>query len=152
MLEEAAREVFELMLGCRLTLAEAGAREAGARKDVSEPALNIAAMVGLAGELSGVMSIRCTSKSAAMMASMMLGVEPDHINDEIYDALGEICNMVAGNFKNKIPGLGDGCLLSVPTVIIGDDYRVHPPAGSPVLEVHMLYEDMAVVISLKVHD
>ena len=43
----------------------------------------------------------------------------------MWDALGEICNMVAGNFKNKVSGLGNGCMLSVPTVITGRDYHCH---------------------------
>jgi CheY-specific phosphatase CheX len=41
-------------------------------------------------------------------------------------ATSEICNMVAGNFKNKISGLGDGCCMLSPTsVITGEDYTVH---------------------------
>jgi len=30
-----------------------------------------------------------------------------------------------GNFKNKIDGLSDGCMLSLPTVITGSDYTLH---------------------------
>jgi Chemotaxis phosphatase CheX len=51
------------------------------------------------------------------MASRMLGVQPGEIGREGCDAFGEICNMIAGNFKNKISGLGNGCMLSVPTII-----------------------------------
>jgi len=45
------------------------------------------------------------------------GVEAEKVGPEISDALGEVCNMIAGNFKNKISGLSEGCMLSVPTVI-----------------------------------
>jgi CheY-specific phosphatase CheX len=38
------------------------------------------------------------------------------------DALGELCNMVARNFKAKIPTLSDHCMLSVSTVISGENY------------------------------
>ena len=36
--------------------------------------------------------------------------------------LGELRNMIAGNFKLKVTSLADHCMLSVPTVITGDDY------------------------------
>lgn len=141
MLTVAVQEVFELMLGCKLTALEAQ----------PEDLLDITAMVGLAGQLCGVMSIRCSTKSSAIMASKMLGVEPDKVGPEMCDAFGEICNMVAGNFKNKIAGLGDGCMLSVPTVITGNDYCLHSMADSPAVEVRMLFENMPVVISLQIH-
>jgi chemotaxis protein CheX len=141
LLEVAAREVFELMLGCHLTAPTTSTGES----------LNITSMVGLAGQLCGVMSIRCSGKSATIMASKMLGVEADKIGSELSDAMGEICNMVAGNFKNKIAGLSDGCMLSVPTVITGSDYDLHSPADSETLELKLLFENMPIVISLAIH-
>jgi chemotaxis protein CheX len=141
LLEVAAREVFELMLGGHLT---------AHTPSTGEP-LNITSMVGLAGQLCGVMSICCSRKSATIMASKMLGVEADKIRAELADAMGEICNMVAGNFKNKISGLSDGCMLSVPTVITGSDYDLHSPADSETLELKLLFENMPLVISLAIH-
>lgn len=141
LMELAAREVFELMLGCKLTVSETPA----------ENNLNITSMVGLAGKLCGVLSVRCDSNSAALMASKMLGVEVDKVSAEISDALGEICNMVAGNFKNKISGLGDGCMLSPPTVISGSDYDMHSPTDSDALELKLLFESMPIAISLQIH-
>jgi chemotaxis protein CheX len=108
-------------------------------------------MVGLAGQLCGVLSVRCDRKAAALMTSKMLGVELDKVGADVSDALGEVCNMVAGNFKNKIPGLAEGCLLTPPTVITGSDYRLHSLAVSPSLELRLLFERMPVVVSLEIH-
>ena len=113
--------------------------------------MNITSMVGLAGQLCGVLSVRCDGKSAVLMASKMLGIEPDKVGDEMSDALGEICNMVAGNFKNKISGMGDGCMLSPPTVITGTDYSTHSLADSPGLELRLLFENLPIIISLQIH-
>jgi chemotaxis protein CheX len=140
LLELAAQEVFELMLGSQLT---APAAEVEANFEVTS-------MVGLAGKLCGVLSLRCDAKSAALMASKMLGVEPEKIGSEVSDALGEVCNMIAGNFKNKISGLSDGCMLSVPTVITGTDYTLHSQADSPGLEVRLLFEGLPLAISLQI--
>jgi CheY-specific phosphatase CheX len=58
--------------------------------------------------------------------------------------------MVAGNFKNKIAGLGDGCMLSPPTVITGNDYRMYGSSDAPTLELRLLFEGMPLVISLRI--
>jgi chemotaxis protein CheX len=141
LLEVATREVFELMLSCQLTIPAAA----------EETAPEVTAMVGLAGQLCGVLSVRCDGKAAALMTSKMLGVELDKVGPEMSDALGEVCNMVAGNFKNKIAGLAEGCMLSPPTVITGNDYTLHSLADSPALEVRLLFEGMPIVISLLIH-
>jgi chemotaxis protein CheX len=139
-LELAVREVFELMLGCQLSTPECPV----------DGLLDVTSMVGLAGLLCGAVSIRCSRESASLMASKMLGIEPDKVGPELCDAVGEICNMVAGNFKNKISGMNEDCLLSIPTVITGNDYQLHSMADSAALEVKLLFEGMPLVISLQV--
>jgi chemotaxis protein CheX len=140
-LELAAREVFEMMLGCQLTTPATA----------TETSLNVTSMVGLAGQLCGVITIRCSSQSAELMASKMLGLAPDEVGPALCDALGEVCNMVAGNFKNKISGMSEKCLLSTPTVIIGSDYKLYSVGSSPVLVLRLLFEGMPLVISLHFH-
>jgi chemotaxis protein CheX len=85
------------------------------------------------------------------MTSKMLGVALDKVGPDVSDALGEVCNMVAGNFKNKIAGLAESCMLSPPTVITGSDYSLHSLADSPGIEVSLLFEGMPIVISLQIH-
>ncbi len=60
------------------------------------------------------------------MATKMLGSDPAGAKAQMEDAIGEVCNMVAGNFKNKISGAGNNCKLSVPTVITGSNYNLSP--------------------------
>ncbi len=141
LLEMATREVFELMLGSKLSLPAS----------TEEPSLDVTAMVGLAGQLCGVLSIRCEKKAATLMTSRMLGVALEKVGPDISDGIGEVCNMVAGNFKNKISGLAEGCMLSPPTVITGSDYTLRSQADSPALEVQLLFEGLLIVISLQIH-
>jgi chemotaxis protein CheX len=142
LLELATREVFEMMLGCKLA----------AQSEIAvDGSFDITGMVGLAGQMCGVLTVRCTAKSATLMASKMLGMEPAEGSQDVLDALGEICNMVAGNFKNKVAGMGDGCMLSVPTVITGKDYSLHSLADSGTLEVGLLFENMPIAITLQIH-
>jgi chemotaxis protein CheX len=141
LLELAAREVFQLMLGSDLSLPTA---------EVNLPP-GVTSMVGLAGQLCGVLSVHCDEKAASLMTAKMLGLPVDNVSAQMSDALGEISNMVAGNFKNKISGLGDGCMLSPPTVVTGSDYTTYSLADSPALEVRLLFEGMPLIISLQIH-
>lgn len=142
-LDLAAQEVFQLMLSSQLSNSSS--------VPPSDPS-DVTSMVGLAGKLSGVMSVRCQSNAATLIASKMLGIKLEDVKDEISDAMGEICNLVAGNFKNKIPGLSDGCMLSPPTVITGNDYMVHSQAHSKAIEKSFLFETLPLMIVLNIHN
>jgi chemotaxis protein CheX len=141
-LQLATQEVFELMLATVLDIPVSA--------ELEEEGLDITAMVGLAGQLCGILKVRCSAQSASRMASRMLGINPEQAGPEMWDAVGEICNMIAGNFKNKINGLGDGCMLSMPTVIAGGDYRVRSVYHEE-LRIVLLFEGSPVVLTLEIH-
>jgi chemotaxis protein CheX len=54
----------------------------------------------------------------------MLGTPVDDAAS-LDDAVGEICNMVGGGWKDRVPTLSSQCALSPPTVISGRAYKVH---------------------------
>src|ERR1035437_4558321 len=84
------------------------------------------AIVGFSGSMRGSCQIRISVIAARSIASAMLGGAPiDEDDDSINDALGELCNMLAGGWKNGVPALSSKCELSPPTVISGRDYKVH---------------------------
>jgi chemotaxis protein CheX len=140
-LEEAAKEVFSLMVGMELSpLAPADAPETH----------EVTAMIGMAGELCGVFGVCCSKPTAITIASHMLGLSDDEAVAHSSDAIGEVCNMVAGSFKSKLKnGLEDKCMLSVPTVITGDDYALHSLVVSNRLELAMQLEGNPVKFTLE---
>jgi chemotaxis protein CheX len=113
--ECAILEVSDMMAGTRLEVNPSC---------LDEPRGEQTAMVGLAGSLCGMVTFRCSQVAASKFASLMLGGSAGSSQSTIRDALGELCNMIAGNFKAKISNLADSCVLSVPTVITGDDYSM----------------------------
>lgn len=142
-LECATTEVFSMMAGAELTpLVETPA----------EPKGVLTAMVGLAGALCGMVTIRCGTAAAGKVAGLMLGEDAGSNPDMIGDAMGELCNMVAGNFKSKISTLADHCMLSVPTVISGDDYVMQTAQPHEGFDSVLSYEGQPVWISIKIHN
>jgi hypothetical protein len=59
--------------------------------------------------------------------------------------------MVAGNFKGKITRLADSCMLSVPTVIRGDDYEMLTIADGEQISTSFSYETGLLWVCLAVH-
>lgn len=139
-LRETALEVFSTMVGGSVAFStDAGLRFAG----------GLTGMVGIAGPLSATLSLRCSLQSATAMASHMLAVPPQEAAAQRSDAVGEICNIVAGYFKAKI-GHGEGCLLSVPTVVIGTNYRICSLREELQIKLPLLYESEAALITLDI--
>jgi chemotaxis protein CheX len=141
-LECAALEVFEMMAGVRLETSPAS---------TEEPRGEQTAMVGMAGALCGMTTLRCTRATSAKFASLMLGGDAASDPSTAQDALGELCNMIAGNFKGKVSTLADHCMLSVPTVITGEDYSMSIGEPSEGVTVALTFDGEPIWIALIIH-
>ena len=130
-LDASVEEVFQLMLGvaCRRDLIPVD-------KNAQEPE-SVTAVVGFGGLLSGACVFSCGRTAAMQIAAHMTGMEFQEIDDTVKDGIGEICNMIAGAWKGKVPELAANCGLSVPAVITGRDYRLHVQA--PEFQLHHQY-------------
>ncbi|HTD54148.1 MAG TPA: chemotaxis protein CheX [Silvibacterium sp.] len=115
-LDEAVEEVFHLMTGVHcLPVSECPVEE---REMIS-------AVIGLAGALSGICVLCSGEKVALRMAEILTGIATPRLNDTVKDAIGEICNMIAGAWKGRLPSLSSECMLSTPTIISGTNYQIH---------------------------
>jgi chemotaxis protein CheX len=141
LLQLASEEVFEMMVGCGVET----------RNPAGAAPFEFTAMVGFAGLLCGRFTLRSSKQSAVAMASKMLGVSLNDDDAQIWDAIGEIANMIAGNFKNKIVGLENRCMLSMPTVITGSDYKYRAMKNSSLLEAHLCFEGVPLTVAVEVH-
>lgn len=127
-LDESVDEVFRMMLG-----AECGQTQDSAKTEDE----SVTAVVGFGGALSGACVFACGHTSAINIAALMTGMGFSEIDDTVKDGMGEICNMLAGAWKSKVPGLSANCGLSVPAVITGRDYNLHVQA--PEFQLHRNY-------------
>ena len=94
----------------------------------------ITSLVGLSGQVSGVVALRFPPQTALKLAGRMLGAEMTAMNDEVTDAVAELVNMVAGSAKAKFH-LDSPLELGLPTVVEGTGYRLRYPSKSVWLEV-----------------
>jgi chemotaxis protein CheX len=127
-LDSSVEEVFRLMLGgdCRREIVTAAPETE-----------SVTAVVGFGGLLSGACVFRSGAGAAMKIAAQMTGMEFERVDETVKDGIGEICNMLAGAWKGKVPELAANCGLSVPAVITGRDYHLHVQA--PEFQIHHIY-------------
>jgi chemotaxis protein CheX len=113
----ATAEVFSTMLGMEVT-------PAPIHTDRASPSVNdgVMAFVGVAGPWMGNGIISCSATFACRLCATFLMTEASAVNEEVLDAVGEIANMVIGNFKTVAEGVVGPLNLSVPTVIYGRNF------------------------------
>jgi chemotaxis protein CheX len=128
-LDGSVDEVFQMMLGVHCERAST---------PHAKEAESVTAVVGFGGALSGACVFKCGSTAARKIAAHMTGMEFEEIDDVVKDGIGEICNMLAGAWKGKVPDLAANCGLSVPAVITGRDYNLHVQA--PEFQLHHDYQ------------
>ena len=141
-LDYGANEVFDMMVGVPL----------GPSTEATQPpAAEYTAMIGLAGDICGVLSFRCSTASAKLIAGKMLGSTDDVADSSVRDALGEICNMVAGSFKGQLSDLAERCMLSVPTVVSGRDYQMYPLVDGLRIQISKTFEGALTWFTVDLH-
>lgn len=126
---EAVDNVFRTMIEVQTT------RKSVRMSSENGTGVNLTAIIGITGEVSGVVVLRFPPSTALATAGKMLGTTlTDSAAPEVTDAMAELANMVAGSAKAKFehdPPLQ----LGLPTVVHGNNYRVRYPTRSIWLEV-----------------
>ncbi len=102
---------------------------------------SVTAVVGFGGQLTGACVFSTSGIVARDIAARMTGMEFEDTDDTVKDAIGEICNILAGTWKSKVPELASQCDLSVPAVITGRDYKLHVQAPEFTLRHGFRYDD-----------
>ena len=110
---------------------------------------SVTGMVGMAGLYTGVLSIHCPLKFALRITANMLGSEPDSVDDDVNDALGEIANMLGGYVKQILSSGGLDICLSIPTVISGEEYTINAMSDDDCVIIPFENQGERFLVSLK---
>jgi chemotaxis protein CheX len=111
-LRNAVTSVFSTMLGTDLVSLDPF-------QDLTPPQESeISAIIGLAGDVAGCVSLHSTREQATEFTARLIGMDVEDVSsdDEVRDAFGEILNMIAGNVKTALVSLGE-VEIALPTVI-----------------------------------
>ena len=101
----------------------------------------VTAMVGLAGGLSGMVSIHAPMSVALQVTSGMLGMEVTELDDDVRDAMGEIANMIAGSCKLHLSKGGADLRISTPSVVTGSEYVIASGTATNTITLRFATDD-----------
>ncbi len=87
-----------------------------------EPANGVIGLIGLTGKWTGTGSIACTGDLARRISGQFLMAEFAAVDQEVLDAMGEITNMIIGNFKNDLEEEAGPLGMSIPMVVFGHNF------------------------------
>jgi len=92
----------------------------------------VVSMVGFIGAANGVVYLYMDEDLANGLTCDFLGFEPYELEEfeaaekkeTVNDALGELANMIVGNFKNMWCDEGYPCKLTIPSIVRGRNFTV----------------------------
>jgi chemotaxis protein CheX len=121
---DSACEVFSTMLNQRVSPEEPRIRTA-----IDVQTDGVVALVGLTGEWAGTGVLSCSAPCACWMSNHFLMSDFHDVDDEVLDAVGEITNMVVGNFKNALAEKTGPLAMSIPAIVYGREMRTSSKGG-----------------------
>ena len=82
--------------------------------------------VSFAGDVQGLFNIQVNDDFARTMTAAMLGMDVSEIEseEEVFDVMRELSNIIGGNLKSAFVDVGLSCVLSTPAITNGMDFRV----------------------------
>jgi chemotaxis protein CheX len=113
----ATADVFSTMLGM-----EVAPKPEHVEETPPMIADGVMALVGLAGTCTGAGVITCGTAFAIQVCNHLLMAEETSVNEDVLDAMGEVANMIIGNFKTLAEEHVGPLCLSIPTVIHGRNF------------------------------
>ncbi len=137
---EAAKNVFETMVFTKLDPGKPSVKKNNSSKG------DVSAVLGLSGVLTkegtekkyrAMLVISFPYDTYIKVAGAMLMETYTEFNEEIRDVGGEICNMIMGNAKRDLGGLGYTSDMAIPSIIEGPSHTIKYPDGTTVIIIPM---------------
>ena len=129
---EATTNVLQTMA---MTEATVGApfvkQHAGAQGDVT----GVIGFSNPKGKSRGTMSLTFTTASALGIVGAMLYEEQAELNDVVTDAVGELTNMISGQARRGLVGMGMVFEGAIPSVITGEGHTIRHVSTSAILAI-----------------
>lgn len=94
---------------------------------------DVSVMLSTFGALVGTVVISFPRKtSIRLVSSMLMDDDIDDFNDDVFDGVGEIGNLVVGSAKSAIAQkFGKDTQLSIPTTLVGKPHELQHQKGIP---------------------
>ncbi len=112
--------ILSTMIGWQVTPLSQNESVSGGPEQVS-----VSGCVTIGGDWEGCVILTMPQNIAHESADTMFALDPGAASkEEVRDCVGELTNMIGGNFKSQLAGKN---ILSIPSVVEGKQYTVSSP-------------------------
>lgn len=113
--------------------------------------LPVMALIGITGDIEGILSLGVTRETACAIAGQMMGEEMTEMTPLVESGICEMCNVVGGSAAMSITGMGVSVDITPPVFIMGDALKMslggvprltvpfHTPLGD--IELKLAYHE-----------
>ena len=103
-------------------------------------------IIGFSGESSGTLTLNLGERALLLLTGRLLETEFKEANEEVFDAIMELGNMVGGSIKEKLLDTEFGqSALSLPSLVLGASYNLYYSRGINTVTVTFELEDIPVM-------
>jgi len=124
-IRRATGDVFSTMLGMEITNLEPFRQPCR-----PEPSDGVIGLIGLTGQWTGTGGITCSAELACKLSGCFLMSEFAAVDQVVLDVMGEITNMIIGNFKNAMEEDAGSMGMSIPMVVFGHNFTAGTTHGA----------------------
>ncbi len=117
----AVKRTFETMIGAQL-------KDCAPGVPCAFDSEHVIGEVAFEGKATGRVNLRFSNATASAVAATVLGFTPDDAAD-VNDVIGDLSNMVVGNFKSNLCDAGLTCKLSPPAISRTDVFKLRATDG-----------------------
>ncbi|MDX2480995.1 MAG: chemotaxis protein CheX [Desulfuromusa sp.] len=141
---DATHEIFSSMVMLEVTPGEPFKRAD------SKLVNSISGIIGLAGEIKGMLAIHLPDKAALAITTAFLGMDVEEIDEDVCDAVGELANMLGGSIKTIVDPDGSKVQLSMPSTVHGEDYAVDCLTNAESVTVPFVFNGQSFMVELQI--
>lgn len=112
----------------------------------SDDKTTVGATIQITGPSKACVMLLCSLEYSKYAAAAMLGMSQDEISEEeAFDAIGELANMVGGSIKEI---MGSQYHISLPTIAVGKSLHLTSPGGVVVNQIAFGENDLMITATL----
>lgn len=104
-------------------------------KDSNVVGGDVSAIIGVTGDAVGSLAISFSEECICNIAGKMLGETFPEANQEVFDAAGEITNMVSGVARSQLEKIGLKIFAAIPSIIYGKGHTFQHILKAPSIVV-----------------
>jgi CheY-specific phosphatase CheX len=109
--------------------------------------------VGFTGKATGLVHLRLPMAAVPLLGYRLLGLSAADMQDVgiAHDVIGELCNMIVGNFKSNLCDAGLSCKLTHPEILTTSDFKLRVVDGGTSLRYGFRSPELSFFTDLSVN-